>query len=80
MKDSPLGRWALESARVNADLGARVALTACVELLYQAGHNEAALLLEDHGSVVVARAFSEAAWAEELPTAGQAEQKTKQSA
>lgn len=76
----PLARWAAESARVNADLGARVALAALTELLYQAGHNEAALLLEDHGAIVVARAFSEAAWSEDMPTAGQAEQKTKQSA
>lgn len=69
---SPFELWARKSAVVNADLGARVALQAVTELLYEAGMNEAAEIVSDHGEVVVARAFSEAAWSEELPPVGDA--------
>lgn len=67
---SPLERWAGQSAIVNADLGARVALQAVTELLYELGMNEAAEMVSDHGAVVVAKAFSEQAWAGELPPSG----------
>jgi hypothetical protein len=57
-----LERFAGTLAVTSADMGARVALTAVTELLYEAGMNEAAEMVADHGEAVVARAFSEAAW------------------
>ena len=74
---SPLERYAGSLAVASADLGARLALSAVTELLYEVGMNEAAELVNDHGDAVVARSFSEAAWSsEQLPTAGQAEPTT----
>jgi hypothetical protein len=62
---SPLERYAGTLAVTSADLGARLALVAVAEMLYEAGMNEAAELVNDHGDVAVARAFSEASWNEE---------------
>jgi hypothetical protein len=50
--------------------GAFIACQAIAELLYQAGMNEAAEMVSDHGETVVARAFSEAAWSQESQPAG----------
>jgi len=67
---SILARWAGESATINADLGARLALQVSIETLHEWGFDEAAQLLEELGERQVAQAFATLAWAEDSQPAG----------